>query len=391
MLGLYVHIPFCVKKCKYCDFNSYKMDIDSKKRYIEDLKIEMELYSNKLYKDNKYKNKECCSLNKNDKITSIFVGGGTPSILTSDEIREVFISIKEMFDIDENAEITIECNPGTLTLEKLKTMKEIGINRLSIGLQAIQEKHLNFIGRIHTYEEFEKNYKDALSVGFKNINIDLMYSLPNQTLCDWKETLEKVVHLNPTHISAYSLILEEGTELYNMYESNKFELIDENVDIEMYEYTINYLKSKGYNQYEISNYSKEGYNCEHNILYWECEYYIGIGAGASGYINENRCNNVESLEDYHLSLVKREKPIQENEILSEKDMIEEKIFMGLRMNKGIKFEDFKKKFGIDFREKYNKQIEMLLARKLINQSFEGIQLTQKGREISNSVFIEFME
>ncbi|HBG0623037.1 TPA: radical SAM family heme chaperone HemW [Clostridioides difficile] len=391
MLGLYVHIPFCVKKCKYCDFNSYKMDIDSKKRYIEDLKIEMELYSNKLYKDNKYKNKECCSLNKNDKITSIFVGGGTPSILTSDEIREVFISIKEMFDIDENAEITIECNPGTLTLEKLKTMKEIGINRLSIGLQAIQEKHLNFIGRIHTYEEFEKNYKDALSVGFKNINIDLMYSLPNQTLCDWKETLEKVVHLNPTHISAYSLILEEGTELYNMYESNKFELIDENVDIEMYEYTINYLKSKGYNQYEISNYSKEGYNCEHNILYWECEYYIGIGAGASGYINENRYNNVESLEDYHLSLVKREKPIQENEILSEKDMIEEKIFMGLRMNKGIKFEDFKKKFGIDFRDKYNKQIEMLLARKLINQSFEGIQLTQKGREISNSVFIEFME
>ncbi|AUA29781.1 TPA: radical SAM family heme chaperone HemW [Clostridioides difficile] len=391
MLGLYVHIPFCVKKCKYCDFNSYKMDIDSKKRYIEDLKIEMELYSNKLYKDNKYKNKECCSLNKNDKITSIFVGGGTPSILTSDEIREVFISIKEMFDIDENAEITIECNPGTLTLEKLKTMKEIGINRLSIGLQAIQEKHLNFIGRIHTYEEFEKNYKDALSVGFKNINIDLMYSLPNQTLCDWKETLEKVVHLNPTHISAYSLILEEGTELYNMYESNKFELIDENVDIEMYEYTINYLKSKGYNQYEISNYSKEGYNCKHNILYWECEHYIGIGAGASGYINENRYNNVESLEDYHLSLVKREKPIQENEILSEKDMIEEKIFMGLRMNKGIKFEDFKKKFGIDFREKYNKQIEMLLARKLINQSFEGIQLTQKGREISNSVFIEFME
>ncbi|HFH0288658.1 TPA: radical SAM family heme chaperone HemW [Clostridioides difficile] len=391
MLGLYVHIPFCVKKCKYCDFNSYKMDIDSKKRYIEDLKIEMELYSNKLYKDNKYKNKECCSLNKNDKITSIFVGGGTPSILTSDEIREVFISIKEMLDIDENAEITIECNPGTLTLEKLKTMKEIGINRLSIGLQAIQEKHLNFIGRIHTYEEFEKNYKDALSVGFKNINIDLMYSLPNQTLCDWKETLEKVVHLNPTHISAYSLILEEGTELYNMYESNKFELIDENVDIEMYEYTINYLKSKGYNQYEISNYSKEGYNCEHNILYWECEHYIGIGAGASGYINENRYNNVESLEDYHLSLVKREKPIQENEILSEKDMIEEKIFMGLRMNKGIKFEDFKKKFGIDFREKYNKQIEMLLARKLINQSFEGIQLTQKGREISNSVFIEFME
>ncbi|NMS89937.1 oxygen-independent coproporphyrinogen III oxidase [Clostridioides difficile] len=391
MLGLYIHIPFCVKKCKYCDFNSYKMDIDSKRRYIEDLKIEMELYSNKLSKDNKYKKKEDYHLNSNDTITSIFVGGGTPSILTSNEIREIFTSVREMFNVDENAEITIECNPGTLTLEKLKTMKDIGINRLSIGLQAVQEQHLNFIGRIHTYEEFEKNYKDALSVGFKNINIDLMYSLPNQTLCDWKETLQKVSNLNPTHISAYSLILEEGTELYNMYESNKFELIDENVDIEMYEYTINYLKSKGYNQYEISNYSKEGYNCEHNILYWECEHYIGLGAGASGYINKNRYSNLESLDEYHLSLAKREKPIQESEVLSEKDMIEEKIFMGLRMNKGIKFKDFKKNFGLDFREKYSKQIEMLLDRKLINQSFEGIQLTQKGREISNSIFIEFME
>lgn len=391
MLGLYIHIPFCVKKCKYCDFNSYKMDLDSKKRYIEDLKIEMELYSNKLNRDDKYKNKEDFNLDKNDIITSIFIGGGTPSILTSEEIREVFVSIKEKFNIDKNAEITIECNPGTLTLEKLETMKEVGINRLSIGLQAVQEKHLNFIGRIHSYKEFEKNYMDALSVGFKNINIDLMYSLPNQTLCDWKETLEKITDLNPTHISAYSLILEEGTELYNMYENNQFDLIDENIDIEMYEYTINYLKSKGYNQYEISNYSQEGYNCKHNILYWECEHYIGLGAGASGYIDNNRYNNLESLEDYHLSLIKREKPILDSENLSIKDMIEEKIFMGLRMNRGIKFKDFEKKFGIDFREKYSKQIEMLLARRLINQNFEGIQLTQKGREISNSIFIEFME
>ncbi|UWD50294.1 radical SAM family heme chaperone HemW [Clostridioides difficile] len=391
MLGLYIHIPFCVKKCKYCDFNSYKMDLDSKKRYIEDLKIEMELYSNKLNRDDKYKNKEDFNLDKNNIITSIFIGGGTPSILTSEEIREVFVSIKEKFNIDKNAEITIECNPGTLTLEKLETMKEVGINRLSIGLQAVQEKHLNFIGRIHSYKEFEKNYMDALSVGFKNINIDLMYSLPNQKLCDWKETLEKVTDLNPTHISAYSLILEEGTELYNMYENNQFDLIDENIDIEMYEYTINYLKSKGYNQYEISNYSQEGYDCKHNILYWECEHYIGLGAGASGYINKNRYNNLESLEEYHLSLIKRKKPVQDSENLSTKDLIEEKIFMGLRMNKGIKFKDFEKKFEIDFREKYSKQIEMLLARKLINQSFEGIQLTQKGREISNSIFIEFME
>ncbi|MGL6106577.1 radical SAM family heme chaperone HemW [Romboutsia sp.] len=377
MFGLYVHIPFCIKKCNYCDFNSYKLDKDLKNRYIEDLTIEMSLYKKELKKND-------------EEITSVFIGGGTPSILDSYEIKTLFESIKQNFKIKQDAEITMECNPGTLTLEKLKAMKESGINRLSIGLQTVQDNQLKAIGRIHTYDEFEKNYKEALKIGFKNINIDLMYALPNQKTDDWKETLAKITELNPSHISAYSLILEEGTELHKMYENNEFNLTDEDTDIEMYNYTINYLKSKGYNQYEISNYAKDGLECNHNILYWKCKHYIGLGPGASGYINDYRYKNVESLEEYHNKLLKNEKPIESVETLKAEDRIQEKIFMGLRMNEGIKFKDFKKEFSLDFKQKYSKEIEKLMEKELIKETSDGIKLTQKGREISNTVFVEFM-
>ena len=376
MFGLYIHVPFCVSKCNYCDFNSFKLNKVKKDTYLEDLRKEMELYKNEIDED--------------EEITSIFLGGGTPSILSGDEIKYIFKCINDNFNIKKDAEITIECNPGTLTLKKLKDMKEAGVNRLSIGLQAVQNNHLEYIGRIHTYEEFEKNYKEALNVGFKNINVDLMYSLPNQSFDDWKESLEKITNLNPTHISAYSLILEEGTELYNMYERNEFRLIDEDIDIDMYEYTINYLKSKGYNQYEISNYSKDGFECEHNKLYWKCGHYIGLGPGASGYIKNIRYSNLCDLNDYHDSLMKNKKPIDNKEVLTTQDKIEEKIFMGLRMNDGIYFDDFKKEFNIDFLEKYNNQIKDLTNKNLIELGGGKMSLTQKGREISNTVFIEFM-
>ncbi|WP_042275627.1 radical SAM family heme chaperone HemW [[Clostridium] dakarense] len=377
MLGLYIHIPFCVSKCNYCDFNSFKMDKIAKDKYLKDLKKEMELYSKDLKEDNY--------------ITSVFLGGGTPSILNSNELKYIFENINLYFNVKNDAEITVECNPGTLTKEKLKTMKEIGINRLSIGLQAVQDYHLKSIGRIHTYDEFEKNYKDALEVGFKNINIDLMYALPNQTFEDWKESLDKIVNLNPSHISAYSLILEEGTKLYDMYENNEFDVIDEDTDINMYNYTIDYLKSNGYNQYEISNYAKDRCECEHNILYWKCDHYIGLGPGASGYINDFRYNNVESLKEYHEKLSLNEKPIESKDNLTLDDKIQEKIFMGLRMNEGIKFKDFKEEFNINFKEKYSKEINKLKERKLINEDITGIRLTQSGREISNSIFIEFID
>lgn len=375
MLGLYVHIPFCVSKCNYCDFNSFKLNKELKDRYIKDLKKEMILYKDE------FREKE---------ITSIFLGGGTPSILESEEIKEIFFYIKSNFNIKKDAEITIECNPGTLSKEKLITMKDLGINRLSIGLQATQESHLRYIGRIHTYEEFVKNYKEALDIGFKNINIDLMYALPNQNFDEWKDSLEKIVKLNPSHISAYSLILEEGTKLHDMYEKNEFEMIDEDTDIKMYNYTINYLKDNGYNQYEISNYSKIGFECNHNILYWKCNHYIGLGPGASGYINNYRYNNLESLNDYHEKLLNNEKPIDFIDELTIEDKIQEKIFMGLRMNEGIKFIEFKDEFDLDFKLRFKDVLKRLKENKLIIEDEFGIKLTQDGREISNSVFIEFM-
>ena len=376
MLGLYIHIPFCISKCKYCDFNSYKLNLDEKRKYLNALQKEMKFYKEEV---------------RGKEIDTIFIGGGTPSILNQDEIKFLFDNIKNNFNIKNNAEITMECNPGTLTLNKLRIMKECGVNRLSIGLQAVQNSHLEYIGRIHTYEEFEENYYQAKKVGFENINIDLMYALPNQSKKDWIETLGKIVKLNPTHISAYSLILEEDTELFNMYERKEFELLDEETDIEMYEYTINYLKSYGYNQYEISNYAKEGFECKHNILYWKCKNYIGLGASASGYLNETRYNNLCELKKYENTINTGKKPIEWEEKLSIKDKVEESIFLGLRMNEGIKFMDFYEKYNIDFKEVYEKEINKLNKMKLIEISDQGMILTQKGREISNSVFVEFIK
>lgn len=376
MLGLYIHIPFCVTKCKYCDFNSFKIDLNEKIKYLNYLGEEMKLYKEEI---------------KNREIDSIFVGGGTPSILNENEINILFEKIKENFNIKSNAEITMECNPGTLTLNKLKAMKESGVNRLSIGLQAVQNHHLKYIGRIHTFEEFEKNYHDAKQMGFDNINIDLMYALPNQSREDWMESLEKVVKLNPTHISAYSLILEENTELFKMYERDEFNLLDENTDIEMYEYTINYLKSYGYNQYEISNYAKDKFECKHNVLYWKCEEYVGIGASASGYLNGIRYNNICELDNYEKMILEGKKPIEWEEKLSIKDEIEESIFLGLRMNEGIQISDFKEKYNFDFEKEYKNEIEKLSKMELIEIDNNRMKLTQKGREISNSVFVEFIK
>lgn len=376
MLGLYIHIPFCVTKCKYCDFNSFKIDLNEKIKYLNYLGEEMKLYKEEI---------------KNREIDSVFVGGGTPSILNENEINILFEKIKENFNIKSNAEITMECNPGTLTLNKLKVMKKSGVNRLSIGLQAVQNHHLKYIGRIHTFEEFEKNYHDAKQMGFDNINIDLMYALPNQSREDWMESLEKVVKLNPTHISAYSLILEENTELFKMYEGDEFNLLDENTDIEMYEYTINYLKSHGYNQYEISNYAKDNFECKHNVLYWKCEEYVGIGASASGYFNGIRYNNICELDNYEKMILEGEKPIEWEEKLSIKDEIEESIFLGLRMNEGIQISDFKEKYNFDFEKEYKNEIEKLSKMELIEIDNNRMKLTQKGREISNSVFVEFIK
>lgn len=377
MLGLYIHVPFCAQKCNYCDFNSYKIEEKNQKTdYLISIRKEMELYKEE------FKNKE---------FTSVFLGGGTPSILTPEELTTLMENIYSNFNIGKDAEITMECNPGTLDKVKLKAIKSLGINRLSMGLQVTQDHHLKYIGRIHTYEQFEKNYKDAIEVGINNINVDLMYSLPNQSFDEWKETLNKIINLNPSHISAYSLILEEGTKFYDMYLNKEFELNDEEVDINIYNYTIDTLYKNGYHQYEISNYSKEGYECKHNIVYWQCDNYLGLGPGASGYINNYRYSNICDIKGYNKCLEYDKRPIEEKNILSKKDEMEEFIFMGLRMNKGINLDEFYKRFNIDFKHRYNDILGKLKNLNLIIEQNNNIILTQRGREISNTVFVEFID
>lgn len=375
MYGIYIHIPFCVKKCRYCDFNSYKIDIEKKKRYIKALEKEIEVYSKM---DNKRK------------IDTIFLGGGTPSILKPDEIESIFEKLNSSFDISEDAEITMECNPGTLDEEKLNAMKKSGVNRLSIGLQAVQNDILEYIGRIHTFEEFEKTYNLVRKCGFDDVNIDLMYNLPNQREKEWMETLEKVVSLNPEHISAYSLILEEGTELCDMYERGEFTLSGDDTDIKMYRYTIDYLKENGYMQYEISNYAKPGKECRHNIIYWKCDNYIGLGAGASGYIGNRRYSNIPEVDEYNETVEAGKLPVLSEEVLTDEEKFEELVFMGLRMNEGVLYKDFEKISGIDIR-KYRKEIiERLKKDNLIECDENRIKLTQSGREISNKVFLDII-
>lgn len=375
MYGIYIHIPFCVKKCRYCDFNSYKIDVEKKKRYIKALEKEIEIYSKM---DNKRK------------IDTIFLGGGTPSILKPDEIESIFEKLNSSFDISEDAEITMECNPGTLDEEKLNAMKKSGVNRLSIGLQAVQNDILEYIGRIHTFEEFEKTYNLVRKCGFDNVNIDLMYNLPNQREKEWMETLEKVVSLNPEHISAYSLILEEGTELCDMYERGEFTLSGDDTDIKMYRYTIDYLKENGYMQYEISNYAKPGKECRHNIIYWKCDNYIGLGAGASGYIGNRRYSNIPEVDEYNETVEAGKLPVLSEEVLTAEEKFEELVFMGLRMNDGVLYEDFEKISGIDIR-KYRKEIIKRLKKdNLIECDENRIKLTQSGREISNKVFLDII-
>lgn len=375
MLGLYIHVPFCAQKCYYCDFNSYKINSNQKKEYLINIEREMKFYEGEF--------KDKC-------FDTVFFGGGTPSILTVDELKELVNNINENFNIKKDAEITIECNPGTINREKLEAMKKMGINRLSIGLQATQNYHLKSIGRIHTYEEFEKNYYDALDIGFKNINIDLMYALPNQKTQEWKDTLDKIIKLNPSHISAYSLILEEGTKLYYMYQNKEFELLDEDTDINMYNYTIDTLKRHGYNQYEISNYSKEDLECKHNIIYWKCDNYLGLGPGASGFVGDTRYSNIEDICEYNKCIMQNIRPVSEEIELTKKDKIEEFIFMGLRMNEGINIDVFKERFDTDFYDIYQEVMDNLIKRELVRFDGKNISLTQKGREISNSVFIEFL-
>lgn len=370
-VALYIHIPFCKQKCFYCDFPSYASLDHLKDDYVDALCKEIE------EKVIDYK------------IKSIFIGGGTPSYLETNQIYKLLKTISKL-NLTENMEFTMECNPGALEKEKLETMINGGVNRISMGLQAVQNSLLKDIGRIHSFKQFEENFNLAREVGFKNINVDLMFGLPNQKVDEWVESLETIARLNPEHISAYSLIIEEGTAFYKLWERNKLILPSEDDERNMYSITKKILKEHGYNQYEISNYAKPGYECYHNKVYWQCNDYLGVGSASSSFIDGKRIKNIEDVKAYIEKINNNESIIEEIIENSKEDNMEEFIFMGLRMNKGISINEFKERFGIEIYSIYKDIIEKNINKNLLVLEKDNLRLTDKGIELSNSVMSDFI-
>lgn len=370
-IGLYVHIPFCKQKCFYCDFPSYA----GKEKIMDD-------YIDALIKEI---NQKCT----NYKIRTLFIGGGTPSYLNLKNLEKLLKCLYSL-NYENDAEKTIECNPGTTNREKFKIMKSYGINRLSFGVQSTKDNLLKNLGRIHTYTEFLKNYNMARDNGFLNINIDLMFGLPSQTLKDWKETLEDIVKIKPEHISSYGLIIEENTPFYKLHKEGSLKLPSEENERDMYNLSKSILEDNGYHQYEISNYSLEGKECEHNKIYWKCEEYIGIGVSSSSYIDNKRIINEGSIEKY-IESVRMNKDVSKIEnVNTVKDNIEEFMFMNLRLIRGIDEREFERRFNekIDFfyKEVINKNIKI----GLLKRCNHSIYLTEEGVELSNLVMSDMI-
>lgn len=370
-ISLYIHIPFCIRKCLYCDFPSFSGMESIFDDYVRMLCREID----ETYSD--YRGME---------VKSIFVGGGTPSVLPPALLGRISDKIFSRFDVDSKAEITIETNPGTLDAKKLAEMKSMYFNRLSMGLQAWQDRLLKKLGRIHTADEFETNFLQVRDAGFKNINVDLMFALPAQSLDDWQETLEKVMKLRPEHISAYSLIIEEGTPFFDMFDRGELKETDEDTDRKMYYLAKEMLSDKGYKQYEISNFAKEGFECYHNKVYWRTEEYQGFGLGAHSYSDGVRFHNTYDMKEY----LRGEGLRMDKEFLSLQEKQEEFMFMGLRMNEGVSEAEFLRRFGESMDSAYGDEIKELISEELLVKKDGRLSLTDRGVDISNSVFEKFI-
>jgi len=373
-LSLYIHIPFCRAKCSYCDFASYPQKEYIYDKYVLSLLEEIKTVSQQ-YKDYTVK--------------TVFIGGGTPTVLSQKNLTDIMEKLKSCFNIEENAEITIESNPKTIEYQKLLSLRQAGVNRLSIGLQAWQNKLLKKLGRIYTKEDFLESFALARKAGFDNINLDLMFTLPEQTLEQWEETLKETVSLNPEHISAYSLIIEDGTPFGDMYSQGMLELPDEETDRKMYYKAIEILKENGYNQYEISNFAKKGFESRHNIVYWKKEEYIGLGLGAHSYIAQKRFHNTYDLEKY-IHEAGKNCIVEDIEINSINDEYAEFMFLGLRLTEGISVKDFEERFNKSIYDIYSKQIEECVKYGLLYKNEDRIALTSRGIDVSNVVFEKFL-
>ena len=380
-VGIYIHIPFCARKCNYCDFYSLASGEDEKKNYIEALKREIKEVSKNVSADYE--------------VYTIYFGGGTPSIIKADYIKEILDVIKSHFKLykdDFYPEITIECNPKTVDIEKLAIYKEAEINRISLGLQSTDNDELKLLGRIHTYEDFLESYEIVRKSGFKNVNIDLMSAIPNQKIKTYEKSLNEIIKLNPEHISSYSLIIEEGTPFFKKYAENAplFEdLPSEDEDRKMYALTSEKLAKAGYDRYEISNYAKPGFCSRHNTSYWDRVPYLGFGVGASSFFENERYTNIINLKDY-IKKAGIEDIREEITKLTLNDAMSEFMFLGLRKTAGVSKSEFIDNFTFNVENIFGEIIEKHIKNKLLIDNDGFLRLSERGLDISNYVISDFL-
>ena len=369
-MEIYIHIPFCIRKCDYCDFLSGPSGPEEQADYVQALLREIQAVEE----------------GEGRSVSSIFIGGGTPSVLDERLLGDILREIRNRFKMEEDAEITIEVNPGTANIGKLQAYREMGINRLSIGLQSPEDRELKILGRIHNYGQFLETYQEARTVGFDNINIDLMSAIPDQTYEGWVKNLRTVAELEPEHISAYSLIVEEGTP----FAARKLNLPDEDTEYNMYEATAQILKKYGFEQYEISNYARKGRECRHNVGYWTRQDYLGFGLGASSLYGKERFANTTDMKKYLENSKNPEKIREKEPSLTREDEMAEFMFLGLRMTKGISKADFQRCFGCTIESVYGEVLEKYESMELLLEKDGRIFLSREGIHVSNSIMAEFL-
>ncbi len=372
--GIYVHIPFCVRKCNYCDFLSWRAGEKEREEYVRGLVREIG-HSDHWFPEI-------------DQVDSVFIGGGTPSTLSTDQLYLICEALDRRFSIREGCEFTIECNPGAVDRHAFEACLNMGINRISFGVQSAEETELRLLGRIHTYEDAERSFQEAREAGFQNINIDLMSGIPGQTIESYGRTLDRILHLEPEHISAYSLIIEEGTPFYDRYQDDP--PVEEETDRQMYRTTGLRLSECGYERYEISNYAKKGFACRHNLKYWSGGEYIGFGLGASSRVGNIRYRNLEDPSEYATRIQQEKTVADPEEILDRDTLMSEFFFLGLRRTKGVSLTEFQRLFKINAFEVYGQQIRKLVEYGLLKQQGTWLFLTEYGLDVSNMVFCEFV-
>ena len=376
--AVYIHIPFCVKKCNYCDFLSFSHGTNASevmKQYIQALIVEMQLAAERY----------------TVKAKTIFVGGGTPSVLSEDLLEKLLSAVQQYFVTECLQEYTVELNPGTITSRKLQVMKQYGVSRLSIGVQSDNEAQLCLLGRIHTFEQAKEAVSLARHAGFSNINLDFMYGIPGQTVEAWTAALHNAMALHPEHLSLYQLKIEENTVLYQWLEDGKIEEFDDETALAMYRTAQALLEAEGYHQYEISNYAKDGYASLHNQVYWRTDNYLGIGLGACSWVRPNRWNNYFDMEVYLQAIQNNHLPMQEAECLTLQEQMEETVFMALRMNAGLSKSLFTARFGCSVEEQFAEAVKTCKANGWLAETEYCYMLTEEGRVLGNLVFVEFMQ